>query len=234
MILWAGAAFAHTSLDLPDGGELYHPGDEVLIQWHISIGHNLQNWDLWYATDAPDLYTSCTNQSGPTWIPLAMDIAPECTNGGGGCGVPGGCTMQYTWTVPDGIDSDAVKIRVRMDNVNADYYDVSNAPFTITPSTAVDSPAAAALRFEGNHPNPFNPKTEIRFSLPGAGRAVVSVYDIAGNRVAVLMDENRQAGSQSVIWEGKDDAGHALPSGIYFARVESSGEAVTGKLTLLK
>lgn len=230
------AAFAHTGLDYPNGGEVFSPGDEVSIRWHIYIGHVLENWDLWYAVDAPDPSSTCSDQFGPDWIPIAMDIPATCTNGSGSCeSAEGGCSMEYVWMVPEGTESDAVKIRVRMDNAGNDYYDVSNNPFTIQGPTAVDeSPAEAGLRFEGSHPNPFNPKTSIRYALAEAGRVNLGIYDVGGNRIATLLDEVQAAGSHSIAWEGRDDSGRPAASGIYFAVVESGGKLVTGKLTLIK
>jgi len=234
LVLGAGVAGAHTSLDLPDGGEVFTTGDEVLIRWHISIGHDLQNWDLWYASDASGLHTLCVDQEGPAWIPIVMDIPPTCTDGGGGCGVPGGCTMEYLWTVPEGIDSDPMKIRVRLDHSGADYYDVSNEPFTITPPTAADAPQVARLRFLGNHPNPFNPRTVIVLSLKDDARAELSIYDVRGSEVWSADLTGFGPGTHQLVWEGKNAEGITLPSGVYFYRLVSGPSVATRKMVLMR
>jgi hypothetical protein len=100
-----------------------------------------------------------------------------------------------------------------------------------------DSPAGpvpVAMRLDQNQPNPFNPKTVISYVLPTAGDANLSVYDAAGRRLRVLVDGPQSAGEQQVIWDGKDDSGMSLPSGVYFYRLQSADEAQTRKMLLLK
>ena len=88
-----------------------------------------------------------------------------------------------------------------------------------------------------NYPNPFNPKTVINYQLPapsGVEGTVVSavrvaVYDILGREVAVLVNENKPAGAYQVIFDGS-----ALPSGVYFYRIQAGGFEQTRKLVLLK
>ncbi len=90
-------------------------------------------------------------------------------------------------------------------------------------------PAAPAARLAA-YPNPFNPKTSLRLSLPSAGRAELRVFDAVGAEVARLLDGPAAAGPLELSW----DAG-ALPSGLYFARLSLDGRPVTSlKLTLLK
>jgi hypothetical protein len=71
-----------------------------------------------------------------------------------------------------------------------------------------------------NYPNPFNPETSIRFDLPQPGLVQISVVDISGRLVRVLVSESRIAGSYSVKWDGKDSFGNLVPSGIYICRME--------------
>ena len=97
-----------------------------------------------------------------------------------------------------------------------------------------EEPAAFALRLEQNLPNPFNPQTSIRFSLPAAGPASLRIYDAVGRRVATLLDGPQTAGSQEVVWEGRDDAGNTLPTGMYFYRLHHADGEQTRKMLLLK
>lgn len=71
------------------------------------------------------------------------------------------------------------------------------------------------------HPNPFNPKADIRFELSEASRAVLEVYDIAGRRLRTLADKHFEAGTHLESWRGFDDNGRALPSGVYFIRLKT-------------
>ena len=84
-------------------------------------------------------------------------------------------------------------------------------------------------------PNPFNPRTEIAFSLPAAGPARLEVYDIRGRLVRVLSDGALPAGQQRVAWDGLDDSGQAVSSGTYLLRLETgSGRGLTRKLTVVR
>ena len=84
------------------------------------------------------------------------------------------------------------------------------------------------------HPNPFNPKVTIPFSLGAAGPARVAIYDVSGRRVAKLVDGTRPAGPQSVVWQGRDESGRSLGSGVYFVRLEAPGHSETQKLVLMR
>jgi len=102
--------------------------------------------------------------------------------------------------------------------------------------TDVESSEGAPAAFRaGSFPNPFNPSTQIRFTLPRAERVTLRIFDIAGRRVATLLDgARREAGEQNLVWDGRDDAGQALPSGVYLYRLEAGAQRATRKLTLLK
>lgn len=103
--------------------------------------------------------------------------------------------------------------------------------------TVVDAPAvtmARALTLQNAVPNPFNPSTQIRFALGESGRARVSVVDTRGRTVATLVNGFREAGDHTVVWNGRDDGGAAVSSGIYFVKADAAGETQTRKITLLK
>jgi hypothetical protein len=85
-----------------------------------------------------------------------------------------------------------------------------------------------------NSPNPFNPTTRISYDLPKAGNVNVAVFNVLGQRVTDLVDSYQEAGSYEVVWNGKDDAGRSVASGVYFYRIESSDFADTKKMLLLK
>lgn len=83
-------------------------------------------------------------------------------------------------------------------------------------------------------PNPFNPVTTISFSLPAAGRVRLDIHDLRGRRVRSLLSEDRQAGEQRVVWDGRDGQGQSVASGVYFARLEFGGMVQARKLLLAK
>jgi hypothetical protein len=235
LIAISSAATAHTGLDSPNGGEIYTTGEVVSIRWHIYILHPLENWDLWYTVDNGTTFTNCADQPEYDWMPIAADIPPTCLLASGSCPDPGDCQMEYLWTVPEGIDSDQVKIRVRMDNEGFDYYDVSDEPFSIRSTVSVpEALAHAGLVLGQNSPNPFRPMTIITFALGDTGPVRLAVHDVAGRVVDTLVEETRGFGYHAVVWQGTDHHGTRLPSGTYFYTLEFAGKTATRKLVILE
>jgi hypothetical protein len=88
-------------------------------------------------------------------------------------------------------------------------------------------------RLLSNAPNPFNPNTKIRFELPVGGSYEITIFDVAGRRVAGFRGAG-SAGENSVTWDGHDDAGRQMSSGIYFYSLEAGSYQATRKMTLVK
>jgi len=88
------------------------------------------------------------------------------------------------------------------------------------------------VRMDQNFPNPFNPGTSIRFSLPRAEDVRLAVYDVAGRLVRTLVSAHREAGTHTVTWDGLDDQGKAAASGTYLYRLESETRFFTRTMSL--
>jgi hypothetical protein len=112
--------------------------------------------------------------------------------------------------------------------VAADAFEVTGAP------TGVGSPIPAQFALRPNYPNPFNPSTTIRFDLASPGAVTLKVYDVKGALVRSLVDENREAGSYSLAWDGRNDQGNPASSGVYFYKLNAGGFSDVRKMTLLK
>lgn len=102
-----------------------------------------------------------------------------------------------------------------------------------SPSTGTD-PVTYRTRLFQNSPNPFNPETEIRFELAAPSDVSITVFDAAGRRVRVLAVEPRPAGVHAIRWNGQNDAGETVSSGVYFYRMTTAGFDQTRKMVLLK
>ena len=92
-------------------------------------------------------------------------------------------------------------------------------------TSGAEMPAAAGVRLalEPNVPNPFNPTTSIGFVVPEACRVILTVHDARGRRVRSLVERDYDAPSRDqVVWDGRDDAGHVLPSGVYWVRLQNA------------
>ncbi len=99
--------------------------------------------------------------------------------------------------------------------------------------TGIDLPSADVV-LHAPMPNPFNPSTMIRFDLPVAGGVRLRVHDVAGRLVRTLLDADFPAGSHEAAWDGRDEAGRALASGSYFARLSAGGRTRTVRLALVR
>ncbi|HEY6571877.1 MAG TPA: FlgD immunoglobulin-like domain containing protein, partial [Candidatus Eisenbacteria bacterium] len=106
-------------------------------------------------------------------------------------------------------------------------------PTAVLPTPEAAAPAALA-RLLGAAPNPFNPHTKIRFELARGARVRLSIFDVTGARVRVLLDAPRPAGHHEIGWDGRDDRGREVVTGMYFCRLEAEGASQTRKLTLLR
>jgi hypothetical protein len=85
-----------------------------------------------------------------------------------------------------------------------------------------------------NYPNPFNPETNIQFNLPSAQNVNVVVFNLLGQHVKTLVDGTFEAGTHSVIWNGTNDDGINVPSGIYFYKMTTADFAQTNKMALVR
>ncbi len=100
--------------------------------------------------------------------------------------------------------------------------------------TGAGGPPVARLTDCRGYPNPFNPRTEIRFRLSEPGRVVACVYDMAGRRVVTLHEGRLSAGEHRLAWDGCDEAGGVVSSGLYICRIEAGDEPAPVKLVMLK
>jgi len=85
-----------------------------------------------------------------------------------------------------------------------------------------------------NYPNPFNPMTNIEFVLPKSGPVSIEIFNILGQKVRMLVDQHMKAGYKLVDWDGKDDNGNDVSSGIYFYRLQAGDFCQTKKMVLLR
>lgn len=104
------------------------------------------------------------------------------------------------------------------------------------PDAPADSlpPATLATTLALPSPNPFNPRTTIRYTLAATGPVELGVYDLQGRLVRLLESGPLAAGAHSTVWQGDDEGGAAVASGTYFCRLRAGGSELTRKLSLLR
>ena len=128
------------------------------------------------------------------------------------------------WVSADGMCNSPVPIRVRL------------RVTTVTGVTEISDEGERPTTFllGQNYPNPFNPNTEIQFELPKKANVRLTVYNVLGQRVKTLVDEELGIGRYVVDWDSRTDAGTEVASGVYFYRLEADSFVETRKMVLLK
>ncbi|MBC8366817.1 T9SS type A sorting domain-containing protein [bacterium] len=132
-----------------------------------------------------------------------------------------------------------VQIRfVASDETNPSLVEAGVDDFLLTAfipiATDAEELLPARLALGANFPNPFNPKTTLRFDMPSRAEVELAIYDVTGRRVNTLIKGVMDGGHHEVIWEGRDAKGKPVASGIYFSRLSSEGQLLTRKMLLLK
>ena len=113
----------------------------------------------------------------------------------------------------------------------------STADLSLTPETVtavIPPPHPTTYSLEQNYPNPFNPTTQIAFSIEQSEHVSVAVFNILGQKVATLLDGQMNSGSHIVMWDGRNQHGDAMPSGVYFYRLSTPNFTAVRKMVLLK
>jgi hypothetical protein len=93
---------------------------------------------------------------------------------------------------------------------------------------------ALPLALEQNWPNPFNPSTTILYYLPQSGHVRLEIFDVAGRRVACLVDRNEEHGNRTVVWNGSSESGQPAATGIYIYRLTAGRETLSRKMVLIR
>ncbi|MCB9463852.1 MAG: hypothetical protein H6682_09230 [Candidatus Eisenbacteria bacterium] len=93
---------------------------------------------------------------------------------------------------------------------------------------------AVATRLEPGMPNPFHPRTTLRYSLGSPGPVDLAIFDVSGRRVRTLASGELSAGAHEVAWDGTDESGRRVASGTYWARLEAAGRRSASRLVVLK
>ncbi len=249
---------AHTDLMMfhYNGIKLSEPNDHdmMVCVWQDSERARLFNYysDTDYSAYAntPEIWISVSDNNGDYWSePLILDNVntPQMA----------GIKPMYTYpadkvifTGMQGVNK-VGKIGIMFyndftwgSNVNAPAYhptpDGGEVMFMeleiVFPNVAGDDPMAPAYSnlLLQNYPNPFNPETTISFDLPQGSPVNLSIYNVKGQLVKTLADGEHGFGRHSYVWNGTDNSGSSVSSGLYFYRLTANGHSESRKMMLLK
>jgi hypothetical protein len=216
----------------PQNLRITNPGSDganPVLQWNANTEPDLNNYRVWRG------WTPNWKTTSPTW-----ESNPAATVTG------------TTWT-----DNSTI---IDLDVLSATYYrvtardnagnesDYSGSTWTTSGPVAKyaneeqeEATLPQSFALHQNYPNPFNPSTEIKYDLPEQGQVVLSIFNVVGQKVRTLVDESKEAGYHRIVWDGKDDVGNGVASGIYLYRIDVTSQnarsksfSAVRKLTLLR
>jgi hypothetical protein len=200
------------ALNVPNGGETWTGGVAQNITWAAADPAGVDSVNILWSTNGGASFDSV----------LAR-------------GVPN--TGTFAWTPPDTL---LLNNRVRIVAYDAwrnPTADTSAADFALVRPVGVGDSFAGLVGFALSPawPNPSRGAVSLRFVAPRAARLALSVYDLAGRRVRMLVDPAvaTATGTHDVVWDGRDASGRAAPAGVYFARLAVDGAARTARFALV-
>jgi hypothetical protein len=176
-----------------------------------------------------DIYYAYTNKYDPTsWHSLAdINYWSAATNS------DGRKVCQGTYG-SEGSDRGIVYVgkSIKVGNYNNLYFD--NLSFVDVEEEAAEGEALAGFSLSDNYPNPFNPKTKIDYLVPRSCHVKLEIFNVLGQRVATLVDQPKQRGNHQVTWNGRDQRGVEVASGVYFYRLEAEDFTQSKRMVLMK
>jgi outer membrane protein assembly factor BamB len=203
--LYAYGRKAPVTLTSPNGDEEWNRDSDYYILWNTT--DNFVQAALYY-TPYPD----------SPWVSITDSTADD--------GV-------YEWHTPSLLSSEYL-VKVVVHKAGGDSaWDVSNKTFSIAIVGIEDGVVSGSFRLLQNYPNPFHSSTSIRYELPVSTRVEISVYNLLGQKTRRLVDTYRNPGSYTVRWDGRNESGNSVASGLYFCILKTDKALATRKIHLI-
>jgi len=181
-------------------------------------------WDVGGSNNAP---VNCANvrillstDGGNTWPTVLLASTPN--DGSQAVTVPGPNTTQA---------------RVKVEAIGNVFFDISNVNFRIEGTSGIADRGVSSgqqIALHAGRPNPFSASTAIGFDLASRGTVSVRIHDPAGRLVKTLLKAEMNAGSHQVLWDGTDESGRPVGTGVYLYQLDSAGAQASGRLTLVR
>jgi len=201
-------------------------GANQLFAWNASVDPNGTpvEYEICWSITSP-FYQECdlNGTSTANFFPMQdiVDLIDSLYQAGGSSLV---YTMSWTVYASDGVDETEAMNGPRSVTFDAGY------ALGVGDETGI--PDVFALH--QNFPNPFNPVTNIRFDVPKDGLVQIAIYNVLGQKVHTLVNQSMKAGYHSAIWNGTNDQGKPLASGMYIYQIQAKGFTAVKKLVLMK
>ena len=192
----------------PAGGESFAPADAIDIRWVAADNRQVDSVSIYYSQNA-----------GREYLLIAHGEPNDSL---------------YQWIVP-GISSDSCVVRVvAFDHAKLAGEDASDGYFSVRASTGTDGPPAIAFSLAQNYPNPFNPLTTIDYSVARTSPVELAIFDVNGRKIRTLVGEIKARGIYKTVWNGRNDRGSSVASGVYFYRLTAGDFIEIKKMILLR
>ncbi len=218
-------------------GEI-NPGETTFLRFCLTDGEYSENGYYYDPIDNEDILLALRINGEEEWQEVPFGVVGEIDNVD--YFVSG---KAFSADISEFVTSDSCLIDLSIQAMDGGG---NNLTYTAVPAfgagdhvTAIggDNTAEAPIasdRLIGNFPNPFNPETNIRFSLSADRNVTIDIYNIRGQRVTRILDDRLEAGSYQVTWKGTNQVGKQVSSGIYFVRMQTGKVDNTRKILLLK
>lgn len=204
----------------PNGGEVFAPQDDTIPVWFTvaDATSGVASMALRYSVNGGGSWYDVATLGWPEIRRLLLDGDP------------------YLWPLPWVPPGAEVLLRLSaLDEAGNVSEDTSDAPFHVEVTTKVDLPTPIRFALEENAPNPFNPRTTIRYALPASVPVELVIFDQRGRVVRTLVRQ-QQAGPAryEVVWDGTDDRGVGVVSGVYHYRLRAGEFQETRRMALVQ
>jgi hypothetical protein len=192
----------------PAGGESFAPGDTVDIGWVATDNKQVDSVSVFYSGNA-----------GRDFVLVAHGEPNDSL---------------YRWIAPE-IASDSCLVRiVAFDPGKLTGEGVCGGYFSIRRTTGADDLPAITFALKQNYPNPFNPSTTIDYTLARTGPVEIAIFDVNGRKVRTLVSGIKTQGAYKAVWNGKNERGTSVASGVYFYRLTAGDFTQIKKMILLR
>jgi outer membrane protein assembly factor BamB len=203
--LYAYGRKAPVTLTSPNGDEEWNRDSDYYILWNTT--DNFVQAALYYTPYVDSPWVSITDSTGDDGV--------------------------YEWHTPTLLSSEYL-VKVVVHKASGDSaWDVSNKTFSIAIIGIEDGVVPGNLRLLQNYPNPFSGATAIRYELPVPTRVEITVYNLLGQKTRRLVDMHRNPGSYTVRWDGRNESGNFVASGLYFCILKTDKALATRKIHLI-
>jgi len=196
--------------------------DGMIITWNDNRNNDSTSWDI---------HAQRINSSGvKMWPTEGVYISNEQHFQGypeiAGCDSLGAI---ITWSDSRNYDTSGKDIYMQGIDVEGNLYDVPNSIY----DHSIEK-VPAKVKLYQNYPNPFNPITHIRYELSSSHKVSIYIYNMIGQKIKTFQSKNQNPGYHTVVWDGTNDTGQKVGSGIYYYRMSAGKYSSTKKMLLLK